>query len=194
MSLNRFLVPLTAAVITIAAFSASAQIKRPDFNRPRVYDVQHYTIRASFDRHSKKVFGDTTVSLKPLSAGLKAVDLDAVGMTFSSVKLEPSGIDLQHKSGGGKITITLDKAYGPDDLITIRLKYIATPTKGVYFVPADVEGDSIKHSEQIWTQGEPDEARHWFPSFDFPNDKATTEQYLTVEKGNTVIANGKMVE
>src|SRR3712207_7205517 len=27
----------------------------------------------------------------------------------------------------------------------------------------------------IWTQGEPSEARHWYPSYDYPNDKFTSE-------------------
>ncbi|MBK8467272.1 MAG: M1 family metallopeptidase [Chloracidobacterium sp.] len=178
-----------AAIIMVAAFSAIGQSPRPNFNRPQTFDAQHYTIRASFDRVNKKVFGDTTVSLKPLAAGFRVVELDAVSLAFDSVKLESSGIDLQYKVVSDKISITLDKAYGPDDLISIRLKYTASPKKGVYFVAADE-----KHSSQVWTQGEAEEARHWFPSFDFPSDKATTEEYITAEKGETVIGNGELLD
>jgi aminopeptidase N len=192
--MRRSLVLISAAVLSIAAFSAPAQTARPDFNRAQVYDVQHYTIRTSFDRTTRKVFGDTTVTLRPIKADLKAIDLDAEGLAFESVKLEPSGTALQHKAAGGKVTVWLDRAYGPGDTVSVRFKYTASPKKGVYFVEADNESGGINHSEQIWTQGEPDEARHWFPSFDFPSDKATTEQYVTVEKGNTVIANGQLVD
>lgn len=183
------------SIFLLATFSAVAQTRRPNFNRPQTFDAQHYIIRASFDRANKKVIGDTTVSLKPLRDGFTTVELDAVDFTFQSVKLEPSGIDLKHKNLAGKIAITLDKAYGPDDMIAIRLKYTASPKKGVYFVAAqnDNRGSEI-HSSQIWTQGEPDEARYWFPSFDFPSDKATTEQYITAEKGETVVGNGELVE
>ncbi len=180
---------LSAVITAIAVFSAVAQTPRPEFNRPQTFDVQHYTIRASFDREKKLVFGDTTVSLKPLSPDFRQISLDAVDLKFESVKLDPPGIDLPYKSAGDKIIVTLDKSYSQTETIAVRFKYKATPNKGVYFVDAD-----SGHSAQIWTQGEPNEARHWFPSFDFPSDKATTEQYLTVEKGQTVIGNGELVD
>jgi aminopeptidase N len=185
----------TAAIILFAAFSAIAQTPRPNFNRPQTFDAQHYVIRASFDRAEGKLFGDTTVSLKPLSNDFTTIELDAVDLSFQSVKLEPAGADLKYKVLPGKVVITLDRAYAKDDVVTIRLKYSAMPKKGVYFVAAqlDSRGNEI-HSSQIWTQGEPDEARHWFPSFDFPSDKATTEQYITAEKGETVVGNGELLE
>ena len=192
MKIARY-ISFTAAILFVAAFSSFAQVTRPDFNRPQTFDAQHYIIRANFDRVNKKVFGDTTVSLKPLKADFRVVELDAVDLAFESVKLEPSGVDLQYKTPAGKIVITLDKAYGPGDLISIRLKYTAAPKKGVYFVAASTGGRGAMHSAQVWSQGEADENRHWFPSFDFPSDKATTEEYLTAEKDETVVGNGEFL-
>src|SRR6266404_4467070 len=126
-----------AAIFAFAAVSMFSQTPRPDFNRASTYDVQHYIIRASFDRVNKKVFGDTTVSLKPLKDGFREVALDAEDMAFDSVKLEPGGTALKHRLIPGKIVVTLDKAYGPADLIGIRFKYTSAPTKGVYFVEAE---------------------------------------------------------
>ncbi len=192
---RRFSCIVQAVIIFVAAFSAIAQTPRPNFNRPQTFDAQHYVIRASFDRTNKKVFGDTTVSLKPLSNGFTTVELDATDLDFQSVRMEPSGVELKHKTSPGKVVVTLDRVYGKDELVTIRLKYAATPKKGVYFVAGqnDSRGSEIR-SSQIWTQGEPDEARHWFPSFDFPSDKATTEQFITAERGETVIGNGELIE
>lgn len=192
---KRFVLFSTAAIILLAAFSATAQTPRPNFNRPQTFDAQHYIIRAGFDRANKKVIGDTTVSLKPLSNGFTSVELDAVDLSFQSVKLEPSGADLKYKALQGKVVVSLDKTYSKDELVTIRLRYTASPKKGVYFVASqkDSRGNEI-HSSQIWTQGEPDEARHWFPSYDFPSDKATTEQFITAEKDETVVGNGELLE
>ncbi len=181
-----------AVIIVVTAFCADAQ-SRPDFNRPQTFDAQNYTIRASFDRAAKRVVGDTTVSLKPLKADFRVVELDAVEMKFESVKLDPSGIDLAYKTTPGKVIITLDKAYGPGDLIAIRFKYTAIPKKGVYFRDAEVADKKPVHSSQIWSQGEAEEARYWFPSFDFPSDKASSEEYITAEKGETVIGNGEFL-
>lgn len=194
MRSNRSITYISVALILVSAFVSSyGQRPHVNFNRPQTFDAQNYTIRASFDASAKKVFGDTTVSLKPLKADFRVVELDAVDLVFESVKLDPSGIDLQYRADKGKVFVTLDKAYGPDDLISIRLKYSAKPDKGVYFVDAETANDKVRHSSQIWTQGEAEEARHWFPSFDFPSDKATSEEYLTVDKGETVIGNGEFL-
>lgn len=191
MKFTRRLLIISAAAF-LAAFSTVAQ-PRPDFNRPQTYDVQHYTIRVKFDRGVKMVSGDTTVSLKPLKAGFSSVELDAVGLNFESVELEPAGAALKYRTTADKVVVALDKAYGPSDTISVRFKYSTTePKKGIYFVEAEgTRGNG--HSAQIWTQGEPEEARYWFPSFDFPSDKATTEEYITVQKGETVVGNGEFL-
>jgi aminopeptidase N len=183
-----------AFLFFLFAFSTFAQKSRPDFNRIRTYDVQHYTIRASFDRTAKTVFGDTTVQLKPLKNDFRAIELDAAEINFESVKLEPENKNLVFRTAGEKIFITLDKAYSPQDLISIRFKYSAKTKKGVYFVDELKENGKVTRAAQIWSQGEADEAHHWFPSYDFPDDKATSEQFLTIGNNETAIANGKLIE
>jgi aminopeptidase N len=179
----------TAAAMSTAAVLALGQAELPNFNRVSTFDAQHYTIRASFDRSKKSVSGDTTVSVKPLKDNFRELELDAVELAFESVKLEPAGTALQYKTAPGKVIVALDKAYGPTDTVSVRFKYTTKPKKGVYF--RDAENG---HSYQIWTQGEAEEGRYWFPSFDFPSDKATTEEFITAEKGFTVVGNGELIE
>jgi aminopeptidase N len=182
-------------ILTFSAFVSAnfAQTARPNFNRSSNYDVQHYIIRVSFDRAAEKVFGDTTVQLKPTTTNFNRFALDAASLNFESVKLEPENKDLKFSVSGDKISIDLDKTYSPTDLISIRFKYTATPKKGIYFVDTMEENGKIIRDAQIWTQGETEEAHHWFPSFDFPSDKATTEQIITADKGETVIGNGELL-
>ena len=45
----------------------------------------------------------------------------------------------------------------------------------------------------LWTQGEPIEARHWYPSFDSPNEKFTSEVICRVPDGMVVLSNGKLM-
>ena len=115
-------------------------------------------------------------------------------MTFESVKLENEKKELKYRVSGEKIFIELEKSYKPKDLITLRFKYSCTPKKGIYFVEEKKDGTKIVHSEQIWTQGEPDEAHFWFPSYDFPDDKATSEQFITASSDENVIANGEFLD
>jgi aminopeptidase N len=183
----------TTAALFIIGVATAAQAARPDFNRAGTYDAQHYVLRVSFDRAKRTVFGDVTVRIKPLKPGFAVAEFDAVDLNFESVVLEPGGTVLQYKATGGKVIVALDRAYAPEDEVGIRFKYSAKPKKGVYFVDELKKPDGSGHSAQIWTQGEPNEHRHWFPSFDFPSDKATTEQFITAPKGETVIGNGELV-
>ena len=188
----------TASVaITLAVFIqvAIGQSARPNFNRTSNYDVQHYVIRVSFDRAAKKVFGDTTIQLRPLKNGFGLVELDAADLNFEKITIDGNDTPLKFKTSGEKVVVTLDKAYNSGDLVSIRFKYTTTaPKKGVYFVPEKKINGILFNPAQIWTQGEADEAHHWFPSFDFPSDKATTEEFITVQKGETAIGNGILKE
>ncbi len=180
--------------ISFCFFTLNAQTTNGSFNRTRSFDVQHYLIRTSFDRRNKSIFGETIISLKPLNKDFKTVELDASNLNFESVKLDSNGADLRFNTNDDKVFIELGKNYTPKDLIVIRLKYSAKPKKGIYFVDAETDGKTITRDAQIWTQGETEEAHFWFPSYDFPDDKATSEQFITVEAGETVISNGELIE
>lgn len=172
--------------------SASAQGRR--IQRFHNFDVQHYKIQIDFDRKEKRIFGDTTVTFKPLNKNFKTLELDADGMKFSSVSLKPSGKSLEYDVKDEKIIVNLDKSYDRKDTISVNFKYTAKPDKGVYFIKEISKNNEIKLHAQVWTQGEPEEAHFWFPSYDFPDDKATSEQIITADAGETVIANGKLIE
>lgn len=158
----------------------------------RAYDVQHYVIRTSFDVLHKTVIGEVEVTLKPISAGLKAFELDAANMKIEQVSLA-SGVALSSIMRDDKLLITLDRAYEPADSITVRIKYRAHPEHGLYFVSASRE-DGYRRPAQIYTQGEPEDNHQWFPCYDFPDDKATSEQYITTGANELAIANGRLVE
>ncbi|MBK9165472.1 MAG: DUF3458 domain-containing protein [Acidobacteria bacterium] len=163
----------------------------PKLDRVRQYDVQHYTIKLSFDPKQKLVRGDTAVRLRPIKVGLKTLEFDAVSFSFSRISLD--GRDLKFRTVSDKVIVDLPSPSVAERDYEIRFEYTARPKKGIYFVDERKAGDRQVHPAQIWTQGQPDEARHWLPSFDFPSDKATTEKFITVPTGQTVVGNGETV-
>ena len=52
--------------------------------------------------------------------------------------------------------------------------------------------DHPKRSVCVWTQGEPEDARHWIPCFDYPNERSTAEMIITVDKPLSVVSNGTL--
>jgi aminopeptidase N len=162
----------------------------------RTYDVLHYIISTRFNVPGKTVVGDETVSLKPLASGFKSFELDASSMKIEAVTLAESDQALKWTQPPDKLAITLDRAYDPAETIVVRIRYRATPQRGLYFIPAYPAANSVNWSKpaQIWTQGEPEENHYWFPCYDFPDDKATSEQYITTGADEIAISNGKLIE
>ncbi|MCH9032418.1 MAG: HEAT repeat domain-containing protein, partial [candidate division Zixibacteria bacterium] len=46
----------------------------------------------------------------------------------------------------------------------------------------------------LWSQGETHESRHWFPCWDFPNDRQTSEMIVTIPDHMIAISNGELVD
>ncbi|HEX8493207.1 MAG TPA: M1 family aminopeptidase [Pyrinomonadaceae bacterium] len=161
----------------------------------RTYDVLNYTIRTRFDVPNKTVIGDETVMFKPLLADFKTFDLDAGAMQIESVTLDASDTALQWTLPPEKLSIKLDRAYQPDETISVRVKYRTKPDRGLYFIPAS-RGNffSAPRPAQIWTQGQPEDNHYWFPCYDFPDDKVTSEQYITTAANEIAISNGELLE
>lgn len=159
----------------------------------RVYDVQHYIIRVKFNRETKTVFGNVTVQLKPLTDGLLNFTLNAKDLDVESVTLEPSNKTLTWNSKHDKLNITLDRNYTRNETIGVRIIYKAQPKRGLYFTKQE-RSRGYDIPAQIWTQGEPEDNSSWFPCYDFPDDKATTEQFITTEQDEMAIGNGVLVK
>ena len=153
------------------------------------YDVLHYNIAVSFDEPRRTVHGTVTTTLVPFQTAFRTLEFDAEEMTIHAVSLRP-GVRLPFVQTPATVSITLDRTYSLRDTITVSLEYSCTPRKGLYFVQPD-SGYPDK-SRQIWTQGEDMDNHFWFPCYDFPNDRATSEVVATVAGDQTALSNGKL--
>ncbi len=174
--------------------SLSAQVftKLTDTNgeaRNKSYDVLHYKIEISFNEAKKMVIGKTTTTLVPYSTNFNSIEFDAEDISFSSVTMGKKS--LKFDSLATSVKISLDRSYSYRDTLTVTMIYTAVPLKGTYFIQPD-SGYPNK-PWQIWTQGEDMDNHHWFPCWDFPNDKATSEVIATVKSNYTFLSNGKLV-
>jgi len=159
--------------------------------RSHDYDVQNYRIEVGFDWAAKSVSGTTTITLRPFKGDLKEIEVDAGQMNISAVRLA-MGTALKYRYDDGEhLFITFDKPYPAGIDLRIAIDYTTTPQKGLTFITPTP--DDPTRPNQIWSQGESQDNHYWFPCYDYPNDKATTELIAHVDDGYQVISNGVLV-
>jgi len=158
--------------------------------RSRSYDVLHYRIEVSFDEARHMVIGKVSTTLVPFLPALRDVRFDAEEMSVRKVTLR-NGTPLVYSMGDKTLDITLDRVYSYRDTVTVVTEYSCTPRRGLFFIQPDSAYPSTPW--QIWTQGEDMDNHFWFPCYDFPNERATTEVLATVRSPYTVLSNGRLV-
>lgn len=182
--------------------------KLPPVNwiRSRNIDIQHLSIDLRFDWEKESAYGFTVVTLAPF-ATTNRVSLDAGDFTISAITLAKDGMPLKFnynpKGGDDNLEIFLDKFYARGEPVSIKIEYrtnlvntadaetaIGSFGRGLRFIKPDQ--DEPEKPRQIWSQGETEFNRFWFPSYDSPNDFRTTELRATVEKPFIVVSNGRL--
>lgn len=154
----------------------------------RYVDFLHVKLDITPNFKKRTVSGTTHITFKPIANALDQLRLDAVELTFGEINASHT-ISGWHVSDDA-IIIDFQNAILPEEEAWISLEHSAEPSKGMYFRTPETgykEGEA-----HLFTQGEPVEARHWFPSFDAPNEKFTTEITCRVPSGMEVLSNGHL--
>ncbi len=183
-------------VILMLAWSPLAFAAQGVFNsvdsgrRSRTYDVLHYRIAVRLDETRREVAGTTTIRFRPLADGIDSVVFDAADMTIAGVRGN-GGTTLRYLNRSPELAVYLGTTATPRDTLEVSIDYACTPKKGLYFVQPD-SCHPYRHW-QVWSQGEDMDNHYWFPCYDFPNSKATSEVIATVREEYTVLSNGRLV-
>jgi aminopeptidase N len=159
------------------------------YARSRDYDLQHSKIALSFDVEQKKIIGDVTHTLTTLRDNTSKLAFDSVGLTIQSVTVNKTAAKFQ--TTATQLIVPLASAAKKGDKFEVEIKYEGKPSKGAYFILPDK--DYPQQPKEIWTQGESEDTRYYLPTFDYPNDRLTTETILTVPTAWLTVANGKLI-
>ncbi len=168
-------------------------------------DTKHISINLRFDWQKKQAFGDAEITLSPTMAS-DTIRLDAGRLNIHAVLL--NGKTLDYNYDGGEINpleIMLDRVYQPNETLILKIEYNTTyenkadPNaiwgsfgKGLRF--QEPTSTTPNKRKQIWSSGEPENNKYWFPCNEDIADIHTTEIRATVENPMLVISNGQLVE
>jgi aminopeptidase N len=186
---------LAAIAAVILAFVTALPGQTIDYSkkplqpeRSRSFDARHYLIKLRLDLDRKSFEGAATVTLSSFRDGLEACVLDAEEFTVTSV-VDDYGTPLKFEQSEKALTVVLSQPAKFGEIVTFTCEYNGRdPRKGLQFVDETPDSPRL-----VWSDSWPDNVHHWFPCFDYPNDKATSEIVATVKSGLKVAANGRLV-
>ena len=180
---------LVVGVFATLVFSALRLQADEPYSRTRDYDLQHSRIALRFDVEQRKVLGEVTHTVSILRDNISKVAFDSVGLTIQSVTVNKS--PAKFETTATKLIVPLPTTSHPGDRFEIQIRYEGKPTKGLYFILPDK--DNLDRPRQIWSQGESEDTRYYLPTYDYPNDRLTTETILTVPASWLTVGNGKLI-
>ncbi len=159
------------------------------YARDRRADILHVKLDVTPDFAKRTIAGTMTMRLKPIAFPLAKLELDAVDLNIANVTAEGASV-AEHEVTKDKLVITFKDAIAPDAESTVTVRYSAQPDEGLYFRTPEMgykAGDT-----QVWSQGEAEMHRYWFPSYDYPNERFTSEVICHAPKGMEVVSNGSL--
>lgn len=174
--------------------------------RQSTIDVTHISLDLTVNWEDEKLSGSATIDLKLLKPSDK-IFFDAGMLNISKVFLGNSTnlvFKYDSKDSENGLEIQLDKMYAAQANLKIKIDYSTnyrnetdpnnlwgSNGKGLRFMKQTTSDPYRK--KQIWSSGETDGNRYWFPCFDAPNDLRTTSVSITVEKIYNTISNGELI-
>ena len=160
---------------------------RPHYRPQKDFHTKHISIELELDFAKKMISGMCTLTIKPLRPGLRRATFDAVGMEVGKVAVDGKAAKFEYDNQ----RLTVDLEENRADERVVRVDYSSVPKEGVYFT--EPEKEHPEKEVQAWSHNEAEFARYWFPCYDHPDDKCSSEVKLTVPNEFMVISNGKML-
>ncbi|MHB8054004.1 MAG: M1 family metallopeptidase [Candidatus Aminicenantales bacterium] len=179
---------ILAVSLTPCAQTVDWSKKALQSERSRSYDALHYLIKIKLDLDRKAFEGATTVTAASFREDLAACVLDAEEFTVTSV-LSDDGLPLKFEQTARELLVHLPRPYKFGETFSFTCFYSGSDPKiGLRFIDETADAPQLVFSDSF-----PENVHHWFPCYDYPNDKVTTEIVATVKSGLKVAANGRLL-
>ncbi|WP_071190546.1 M1 family metallopeptidase [Trichormus sp. NMC-1] len=164
---------------------------KPHYNPDRPGQVEHIFLDLNLDIPYQSYYGNCSIRLLPIRNNIESLTLDAVNLNIQSVQVDE--VLQKFEYDGEKLSIQLSQPTQIGNRLLIAIAYsVEKPQRGIYFIQPD------KHyphkPTQVWTQGEDEDSRYWFPCFDYPGQLSTSEIRVRVPKHLIAISNGELID
>jgi aminopeptidase N len=163
---------------------------RPHYNPDRPGRVEHIFLDLQLDISRQLLQGTCHIRLQPIRIQVDKLVIDAVDLQIAAVRVSNHPNTFNYD--GECLEIPLSGDLLLDQPLQIDIDYsVEKPQRGIYFIAPSP--DYPDKPNQVWTQGEDEDSRYWFPCFDYPGQLATSEIRIAVPKGFHAISNGHLI-
>jgi len=151
-------------------------------------DVEHYALKLSLDPRARAIAGECRIRFHPRNELVEVLelDLDALDVAFVS---DGEGRSLAFERRPGVVAIDFGAPLEAGTSHEVVVRYGGVPRRGLWF--AGARDGAPTH---VFTQGQCDDSRGWFPCLDEPAQRATSELEVTLPRGWISVAAGEKVE
>lgn len=162
---------------------------KPHYNPDRPGQVDRIVLDLALDIPNRRLSGTCTITLTPVRPGIDRLTLNAEDLDIETVQIDQ--VNQPFHYDGKTLQVQLLQPTSTD-AIDLAITYsVDKPQRGIYFIaPEEHYPDK---PTQVWTQGEDEDSRFWFPCFDYPGQLAQTEIRVRVPKQYLAISNGELV-
>ncbi len=163
---------------------------RPHYAPDLPFRMNHLKLEVEVDPIGKRLQGVATYRVTAVAESQTALRLDQMGLRIESVTVQ--GKKTPFETGDQSLRIALETPPQPGEEIEFSVSYsVQDPKRGLYFIAPDRDYPGKLH--QVYSQGQDEDNRYWFPAFDYPNQKVATELMARVPAGYTAISNGALI-
>jgi aminopeptidase N len=162
---------------------------RPRYAPDRVVDIQHIGLVLDVDPIKRTVNGTASLRGMVIAPDTRVIELDAVELTIE--KVTSGGKPVMYRHDGRRLRVELPAPLATGAEWALAIDYKGAPRRGIYFIAPDEGYPNMPL--QVWTQGQDEDSRYWFPCLDAPHEKATSEVKVTVPAQLFALSNGTLV-
>ncbi|MCC6278143.1 MAG: HEAT repeat domain-containing protein [Oligoflexia bacterium] len=160
------------------------------YPKDRSVTPKHQHLHLTLDIERKAIVGKNEILVETTSRTTNLIEFEAAEMQIKTVLLDGKEQKFSHDKDRVQVFLKSQLSRGQTAQLTVSYE-LDNPRAGIYFIKPDQ--DYPNRATQVWTQGQDDDARYWFPCFDEPGIKCTFEMTVEVPQGFLATSNGRLI-
>lgn len=184
---------VSSLLFTAVSFAQQEPAGAGNYSADRPVDFLHMKLEYQFtekDMLARTAEARVTFTVTPIANPVSSLQLNAVDMQILDTQINGQTVTFSYDDKLLDIPLPAPLEVGRNADVTVHFR-VQRPDRGLHFILPN-PSEPTKHTV-VYTMGEGMDARHWLPAHDWPNERWTSDSFLTVPNGFTAVASGKLV-